>query len=99
MVAGGGTFINEMLKHGGMSNVFANQDRYPEVTMEMLRQSTAEVILLSSEPFPFIQKHHEFFQSELPSKQIELVDAMPFSWYGSQLLRTPSYLRELRTKF
>ena len=99
MVAGGGTFINEILKHGGMSNVFSNQDRYPEVTMEMLRESTAEVILLSSEPFPFRQKHLEFFQSELPNKQIELVDAMPFSWYGSQLLRTPAYLRELRTKF
>ena len=99
MVAGGGTFINEMLKHGGMSNVFANQDRYPEVTMEAIRESTAEVVLLSSEPFPFRQKHLEYFQGELPNKQIELVDAMPFSWYGSQLLRTPDYLRELRTKF
>jgi len=99
MVAGGGTFINEMLKHGGMSNVFANQDRYPEVTMKALRESAAEVVLLSSEPFPFRQKHLEYFQSELPNKQIELVDAMPFSWYGSQLLRTPDYLREMRTKF
>ena len=99
MVAGGGTFINEMLKHGGMNNVFVNQDRYPEVTLEALRESAAEVVLLSSEPFPFRQKHLEFFQNELPNKQIELVDAMPFSWYGSQLLRTPAYLRELRTKF
>jgi ABC-type Fe3+-hydroxamate transport system substrate-binding protein len=99
MVAGDGTFINEMLKHGGMSNVFAKQDRYPEVTMKALQESTAEVVLLSSEPFPFRQKHLEFFQTELPNKQIELVDAMPFSWYGSQLLRTPAYLRELRTKF
>ena len=99
MVAGGGTFINEMLQHGGMRNVFVKQDRYPEVTMEALRKSAAEVVLLSSEPFPFMQKHLEFFKSELPNKQIELVDAMPFSWYGSQLLRTPAYLRELRTKF
>jgi len=99
MVAGGDTFINEMLKHGGMNNVFANTDRYPEVTLEAIKESAAEVVLLSSEPFPFRQKHLEFFQSELPNKQIELVDAMPFSWYGSQLLRTPAYLRELRTKF
>jgi len=99
MAAGGGTFINEMLKHGGMNNVFAGTDRYPEVTLEAIKESAAEVVLLSSEPFPFRQKHLEFFQNELQNKQIELVDAMPFSWYGSQLLRTPAYLRELRTKF
>lgn len=99
MAAGGGTFIDDVLKCGGMQNVFAERDRYPEVTLDELANSTAEVILLSSEPFPFRDKHLEALQSELPNKKILLVDAMPFSWYGSQLLRTPSYLRELRTKF
>jgi len=99
MVAGGGTFIDEMLKCGGMHNVFADKERYPEVSLKEITESTAEVVLLSSEPFPFRQKHLEYFQAELPNKQTILVDAMPFSWYGSQLLRTPAYLRELRTKF
>jgi len=99
MVAGGGTFINEMLKCGRMHNVFADKERYPEVSLKEIAESAAEVILLSSEPFPFRQKHLEYFKSELPNKQIILVDAMPFSWYGSQLLRTPAYLQELRTKF
>jgi len=99
MVAGGDTFIDEMLKLGGMRNIFAAQSRYPEVNLETISDSKAEAILLSSEPFPFREKHLEAFRQAIPGKQIILVDAMPFSWYGSQLLRTPDYLRELRTKF
>ena len=99
MVAGGSTFIDEMLKLGGMVNVFAGLDRYPEVDMETLKASDAEVILLSSEPYPFREKQAAAFQEALPDRKIILVDAMPFSWYGSQLLRTAAYLRELRMKF
>lgn len=99
MVAGGGTFIDEMLKQGGMDNVFAKLDRYPEVDMDTLRDSDAKVVLLSSEPYPFREKHKVAFQHALPDKHVVLVDAMPFSWYGSQLLRTAAYLRELRTQF
>lgn len=99
MVAGGGTFIDEMLKLGGMTNVFASLERYPEVGMDTLKASDAEVILLSSEPYPFREKHLAAFREDLPDKKIILVDAMPFSWYGSQLLRTAAYLRELRMKF
>ena len=99
MVAGAGTFIDEMLMRGGMNNVFSTRDRYPEVTLEDIAESSADVVMLSSEPFPFRDKHLDAFQGALPDKKIILVDAMPFSWYGSQLLRTPSYLRELRTKF
>lgn len=99
MVAGGGTFIDEVLRLGGMVNVFADLDRYPEVDIETLKASEAEVILLSSEPYPFREKHLSAFQEALPDRKIILVDAMPFSWYGSQLLRTAAYLRQLRTKF
>ncbi|MGB1311773.1 MAG: helical backbone metal receptor [Leucothrix sp.] len=99
MVAGGDTFIDDMLQYGGMHNAFATTARYPEITTDELVGSEVEVILLSSEPFPFREKHLQAFQAALPDKKIILVDAMPFSWYGSQLLRTPAYLRELRTKF
>ena len=99
MVAGGGTFIDEVLKLGGMVNVFAGLKRYPEVDMETVKASDAEVILLSSEPYPFREKHLAAFQECLPDKKIILVDAMPFSWYGSQLLRTAAYLRQLRMQF
>ncbi len=99
MVAAGGTFIDEVLKLGGMVNVFSGLKRYPEIELESVRDSDAEVVLLSSEPYPFREKHLAAFQQALPDQKIILVDAMPFSWYGSQLLRTAAYLRQLRMQF
>ena len=97
MVAGGDTFINTLLKLGALDNVFAEQSRYPEVSMDAIASSEAELVLLSSEPFPFREKHLAAFSRALPNKAVKLVDAMPFSWYGSQLLRTPDYLLELHS--
>jgi len=99
MAAATGTFIDEMLQLGGMSNVFSGLTRYPEVSLEKIRDSDAAYILLSSEPFPFREKHRAEFAKALPEKQVVLVDAMPFSWYGSQLLRTAAYLQSLRQQF
>jgi len=51
--------------------------------------------LLSSEPFPFKQKHVEELGLEFPSAKILLVDGEMFSWYGSRLLKAPKYFEEL----
>jgi len=99
MAAGGNTFINDILARGGMHNVLAHLPRYPEVSLEQLASCGAEYILLSSEPFPFREKHMAQLNAELPDQKFLLVDAMPFSWYGSQLLHTADYLRQLRTQF
>lgn len=96
MVAGNGTFINEILKIGGFENIFANQDRYPEVSEEELKKLNPEVILLSSEPFPFGDKHIKKFAEICPNATIRLVDGELFSWYGSRLLHTADYLAKLR---
>jgi hypothetical protein len=53
------------------------------------------VILLSSEPFPFKQKHIDELKKILPGKKIILVDGEMFSWYGSRLLKVPEYLKAL----
>lgn len=99
MAAGGNTFINDILARGGLHNVLAHLPRYPEVSLEQLASCGAEYILLSSEPFPFREKHMAQLNAELPDQKFLLVDAMPFSWYGSQLLHTADYLRQLRTQF
>lgn len=95
MVAGGGTFIHALLERAGLDNVFADQPRYPECTVESLVVSQPEVIFLSSEPYPFKETHLAEMQIMLPNAQILLVDGELFSWYGSRLLRTPAYLRSL----
>ncbi|MGH1434859.1 MAG: helical backbone metal receptor [Lewinella sp.] len=96
MASGGDTFIQAMLEVAGFENVFGHQNRYPEVTMEELAAADPEWILLSSEPFPFKEKHLAELSVVCPNAKIRLVDGEMFSWYGSRLLRSADYFRILR---
>jgi len=94
MVVGGGTFINDMLARCGMENAFGHRaERYAEVTPAELATADPEVILLSSEPYPFAEKHIADFNMICPGTLVRLVDGEFFSWYGSRLLKTPAYLQ------
>jgi ABC-type Fe3+-hydroxamate transport system substrate-binding protein len=95
MSVGGDTFINDMLQRCGLHNVFAHLQRYPEITIEELKTANCELVLLSSEPFPFKEKHIEELQKELPNTKIVLVNGELFSWYGSRLQYAPAYFKEL----
>ena len=96
MTVGGDTFINEMLRRAGFENVFAGCRRYPVITIDDLRLANCRLLLLSSEPYPFKQKHVEDLKTVLPTTKIFLVDGELFSWYGSRLLHTPGYLKDLQ---
>lgn len=96
MTVGNNTFINEVLENIGGENLFKDRKRYPEVTVEELKN--ADQVFLSSEPFPFQQKHIDELQKELPGKQMILVDGEAFSWFGTHLLQVEDYLRELSKK-
>ncbi len=99
MVAGHATFVNDMLLRLGLINVFDEGDaRYPEITSKELEDASPEVILLSSEPYPFKQKHIEEFKEICPDARVELVDGEFFSWYGSRLLKAPAYFASLDLK-
>lgn len=98
MTVGGDTFINDMLHRSGFQNLFEHQARYPEVTIEQLQALNCELLLLSSEPFPFKQKHIEELQPLLPNTKIILVDGEMFSWYGSRLLKVPAYFQQLQNQ-
>ncbi|WP_246008850.1 helical backbone metal receptor [Hymenobacter metallilatus] len=96
MVAAGGTFIDDMLTRAGFRNVFSAQTRYPEITPEQLRQAAPSQILLSSEPYPFKEKHLAEFREICPAAEIRIVDGELFSWYGSRLRHSAAYFRELQ---
>ena len=98
MVAGAGTFIDEMLKIAGFSNVFGHLERYPEISLDVLKAHKPAVILLSSEPYPFKEKHFEEFRSACPEAKIKIVDGELFSWYGSRLLLSLRYFNNLHTE-
>jgi ABC-type Fe3+-hydroxamate transport system substrate-binding protein len=94
MVAGKNTFIDNMLQRCGLVNVF-EQGRYPEITTQMLVNAKPDVVLLSSEPYPFKQKHIDEFATILPNANVKLVDGEMFSWYGGRLLYAPEYFMRL----
>jgi ABC-type Fe3+-hydroxamate transport system substrate-binding protein len=96
-VAGHNTFINDMLSRCGMENAFAagNGARYPEVSAAQVRAAELDAILLSSEPFPFDDKHRAKLATRFPGIAIHLVDGEMFSWYGSRLLLAADYLKRL----
>lgn len=96
MTVGGDTFIHDMLQRSGFTNLFAPASRYPEVSIDRLKELGCEVLLLSSEPYPFKEKHQRELQALLPGTKITLADGEAFSWYGSRLLHSPSYFIQLR---
>jgi ABC-type Fe3+-hydroxamate transport system substrate-binding protein len=95
MAAGGGTFIHDMLQRCGFINIFGSQDRYPIIDPASPATSNCDLILLSSEPYPFREKHVLEIQTLLPDATIRLVDGEIFSWYGSRLLHAPAYFQQL----
>lgn len=96
MAAGRGTFINDMLKRCGLQNVFDEGDaRYPRLTPQDLAEADPDVILLSSEPYPFQEKHLAEINMICPGTPVRIVDGEIFSWYGSHLLHAPAYFGTL----
>jgi len=91
MAAGKGTFIDDCLSRCGLENCLS-ETRYPNADLSAV---DPEVILLSSEPYPFKEKHIEELQVLFPTAKILLADGEYFSWYGSRMLGAPDYFREL----
>lgn len=93
MTIGGDTFINRILTEIGFENIFKERTRYPEIKTEDLVD--ADLIMLSSEPFPFKEKHMEELQAFYPDKKIMIVDGEAFSWYGTHIAKCENYFKEL----
>ena len=95
MFAGRNTFINQMLAMNGLNNV-VKESRYPEMDLETLAGLHPDLVFLSSEPYPFKEKHLEEIRQVLPNAKIMLVDGEMFSWYGSRLVKAVQYLFQLQ---
>jgi ABC-type Fe3+-hydroxamate transport system substrate-binding protein len=89
MAVSGDTFVHALLAQAGGVNVFAAlPTRYPSVEPAALAAADPDVVLLSSEPFPFAEQHADELAAEtgLPRERFRLVDGELLSWHGS---RTP----------
>ena len=95
MTVGGDTFIHDMMVHAGFENIFEYKDRYPAITVDDLQIGNCQLLILSSEPYPFKEKHCNSLAQQLPGTKIILADGEIFSWYGSRLQYAPAYLKSL----
>ena len=101
MVAGGDTFIGDLLGLAGGVNLFAGgdgpSDRYPTVTADDLRAADPDAVLLSTEPFPFGEAHAEELSAAtaIPRHRFHIVDGELLSWHGSRTPRGIEYAADL----
>lgn len=97
MSIGSDTYIHDVMKRFGLNNIFGNRARYPETSLKELTVLQPDLILLSSEPFPFKEKHVLEIQQVCPESKIVLVDGEWFSWYGSRMLPAFTELSKWRS--
>lgn len=103
MVAGNNTFINSMLALNKFENIYANQtyykERYPEIIIQKMQiQGDPDLILLSSEPFPF--KDEQAFELGRYTHHATtlFVNGEMFSWYGSRILKSFAYFKKIHER-
>jgi ABC-type Fe3+-hydroxamate transport system substrate-binding protein len=96
MTVANGTFIDEMLKTCNFTNVVKDKEaRYPVIEDDEIRDLKPDYIFLSSEPYPFREKHIDEIRRLSPRSQVILVDGEMFSWYGSRLQKSAAYFESL----
>lgn len=99
MSVGKSTFINDVIQRAGFLNVLAHFDEnYPIISEHELKELNPDYVLLSSEPYPFKEKHVKEINDLLPKTKVVLVDGEMFSWYGSRLTKSANYIVDLNDK-
>lgn len=99
MVAGNGTFIEHLLELNKFRNIYRDKPRYPEVQIKKLRlEGDPELVLLSSEPYPFKEEHAFEIGRFTHHAKVVFVDGEMFSWYGSRLIKAFDYFKQLHER-
>lgn len=94
MVAASETYIDSILSQYNLENIFFEKMRYPQIDLDELAKKSPDIILLSSEPYPFKEKHIGEIRTVCPNSEIQLINGEWFSWYGSGMVKA---LTELNT--
>jgi ABC-type Fe3+-hydroxamate transport system substrate-binding protein len=73
-------------------------DRYPEIAFDEAMLAGVDVVLASSEPFPFRARDVDALRAlpELRGHAIALIDGEMTSWYGSRAIAGLEYLPQFR---
>ena len=96
MAVGNTTFINHLLLLNKFDNVYQHKERYPEIDLEEMKLNhQLDFVLLSSEPYPFKEKHILEIEKQTQQAKAVLVDGEMFSWTGSRLIKAFDYFKKL----
>lgn len=96
MSVGCDTYIHSVLEHYQLQNIFSDKTRYPKTTLHEISLKKPDLILLSSEPYPFKEKHIKEVGEACSGSDILLVNGEWFSWYGSRMLSSFRHLNRFR---
>ena len=94
------TYIGDTLASAGWDVVTpdrASQERYPEVAEDDGAWTRAQRILLSTEPYAFIERDVARM-AQARGQRIHLVDGEMTSWYGPRAIAGMDYLARLRAR-
>ncbi len=100
MTVGADTYIHDVLETVGFKNVFGMKQRYPIVTSIEIAEASPDIIMLSTEPYPFKSKHRDKIVASIPyiKNRVVIIDGEMFSWYGSRMRKATIYLGDLYAK-
>ena len=92
------TYISSLLASAELDTLPATSaPRYPILEEADPAWHEADIILLSSEPYAFRQKHaDELTRALRVARPVALVDGEMLSWYGSRAIAGLRYLKDLR---
>lgn len=96
MCAGKATFIDAMLSEIGLENLLS-LERYPTIETPIQLPKHPDLVLLSSEPYPFNENDVSEMKKHFPNAEVRIVDGEMFSWYGSRMLHATAYFKSLFT--
>lgn len=92
------TYISRFLSLIAWETVGHRPDvRYPEIELTPNLLDAVDLVLFSSEPFPFKDTHLDAFRRDFPphAAKARAIDGELLSWYGSRAIKGVEYLRGL----
>ncbi|MGH8310621.1 MAG: helical backbone metal receptor, partial [Steroidobacteraceae bacterium] len=95
---GPGTYIADLLGAAGARVPLRDrEDRYPRITLAEMAAASPDLVLLSSEPYPFSEAERREIQGanlwpDSAAARVRFVDGELASWHGARTARGIAYL-------
>ena len=98
MVVSQATYISRMLETIGLTNACTSENRYPSMTIEDARRLAPDLVLLSTEPYPFRERDAVRLAAAWDGHpELLKIDGQLMSWYGAMTIPGLRALRDWST--